>query len=494
TINTVFFRQYPEISKKFSLFTIGTGLREENNKISSTLSDSLQLNSFGFQEIYSFIENPDSAKNRHRLEVTRRNDNLVEGNVFKPSTQSDDIGFASSFLKNPKQTLRLKASYRNLRVINPIRNQSGSKAILGRAEYNPIFGKGFLTGSTYFEVSSGQEEKREFVYLEVPAGQGAFIFIDRNGNGIQEIDEFEIPPFANEANFIRIFTPTNEFINSQSSDFNQSVFINPSATIKASRGLNNFLRAFSNQTSIALNKKTSVAPSVEAFNPFTIPLEDTTLITANSQVQSTFFILRNNYRYGGQLGYLGNENKSQLVNGIDILSRERLSGQARSIVGKSTEAVLSVYGEEKTFNSQFLVNRNYALTSQSVKPEIIVQIKTNLRVNLSYAFTEKTNAQEFGGEQNTNQAISAKASYNDIGRGVFSGEITFLKNDYLGESNSAVSYEILEGLQKGNNITWQLNIQRDLGNGLQLNLNYNGRKSELIPTIHTGTVQVNAYF
>ena len=493
-INTTFFRQYPEISKRFSAFTLGTGLREENNKIRSAVSDSLQLSSFGFQEFYGYIENPDSATNKHRIEVTRRNDNLVEGNVFKPSTQSDDIGFSSSFLKNPKQTLRLKANYRNLRVINPIRNQSGSKAVVGRVEYNPIFGKGFIMGSTFFEVSSGQEEKREFVYLEVPPGQGIFVFIDRNGNGIQEIDEFEISPFPNEANFIRIFTPTNEFINSQSSDFNQSVFINPSGALKPTTAFNKFLRAFSNQTSVALNKKTSVAPSVEAFNPFTIPLEDTTLITANSQVQSTLFILRNNYRYGGQIGYLGNENKSQLVNGIDILSRERISGQVRSIIGKSAEVVLNAHTEEKSFNSQFLVNRNYAISSQSVKPEVILQFQSNFRLNLSYALTEKRNSPAFGGEQNTNQAVSAKASYNDIGKGIFSGEVSFLKNNYLGVSNSAVSYEILEGLQRGNNITWQLNIQRDLGNGLQLNLNYNGRKSELVPTIHTGTVQVSAYF
>jgi hypothetical protein len=37
-------------------------------------------------------------------------------------------------------------------------------------------------------------------------------------------------------------------------------------------------------------------------------------------------------------------------------------------------------------------------------------------------------------------------------------------------------------------------VQRTLGNNLQLNLSYNGRKSEAIKAVHTGNVQVRAFF
>lgn len=52
----------------------------------------------------------------------------------------------------------------------------------------------------------------------------------------------------------------------------------------------------------------------------------------------------------------------------------------------------------------------------------------------------------------------------------------------------------MEGLQPGKNFTWNLLAQKKLTKFLDLNLNYFGRKSELSKTIHTGTVQLKAYF
>jgi len=51
-----------------------------------------------------------------------------------------------------------------------------------------------------------------------------------------------------------------------------------------------------------------------------------------------------------------------------------------------------------------------------------------------------------------------------------------------------------KGLQPGKNYTWSLVFQRKLNSFLNLNINYLGRKSETSNTIHTGTVQLKAFF
>jgi hypothetical protein len=53
---------------------------------------------------------------------------------------------------------------------------------------------------------------------------------------------------------------------------------------------------------------------------------------------------------------------------------------------------------------------------------------------------------------------------------------------------------MMEGLQPGNNFTWSIIAQKQLTKYLDLNLNYFGRKSDSSKTIHTGTVQLKAYF
>ncbi|MFM1745443.1 MAG: hypothetical protein RLZZ630_1380 [Bacteroidota bacterium] len=53
---------------------------------------------------------------------------------------------------------------------------------------------------------------------------------------------------------------------------------------------------------------------------------------------------------------------------------------------------------------------------------------------------------------------------------------------------------MLEGLKAGINYTRGFSFQRNLGNSLQLGINYEGRRPAGTRIIHTGTAQVRAFF
>jgi hypothetical protein len=53
---------------------------------------------------------------------------------------------------------------------------------------------------------------------------------------------------------------------------------------------------------------------------------------------------------------------------------------------------------------------------------------------------------------------------------------------------------MLEGLRAGNNFTWGLAYQRKVAKNLQLNFTYNGRKSEDNSAIHSGGMELRAFF
>jgi hypothetical protein len=69
-----------------------------------------------------------------------------------------------------------------------------------------------------------------------------------------------------------------------------------------------------------------------------------------------------------------------------------------------------------------------------------------------------------------------------------------IMNQHNGNKNSSLGYEMLEALQPGLNFTWALGWQTNIGKNMQLNLTYNGRKSEGANAVHTGNMMVRAYF
>ena len=85
-----------------------------------------------------------------------------------------------------------------------------------------------MIGNTNYTVSSGQEVKREFVFQEVQAGEGNYVWIDADTNGMQTIDEFEIAAFSDEANYIKITVFNNEFVRTNRNSLSQSLRIVPS--------------------------------------------------------------------------------------------------------------------------------------------------------------------------------------------------------------------------------------------------------------------------
>ena len=76
------------------------------------------------------------------------------------------------------------------------------------------------------------ELQKEFIYIEVPAGQGVYTWIDYNENNIKELNEFEIAIFSDQASYIKVYTPNNNYIKIYQFQYNQNLNINLKRIIK----------------------------------------------------------------------------------------------------------------------------------------------------------------------------------------------------------------------------------------------------------------------
>ncbi|MCL4856295.1 MAG: hypothetical protein KJZ55_03315, partial [Flavobacteriales bacterium] len=398
-------------------------------------------------------------------------------------------------LKNKNHVLRSSFIYRKLYILEPnLTTEKPDENILSRVEYNARFLKSAVTSNTFYQIGSGLEVKKEFSFVEVQPGQGTHAYLgDLNGNGASDLNEFEVAAFKDQANFIKIFTPTNEYVRTYTNEFNQGLFLNPETQWGTSYGFKKFIARFANRTNYRVNRKT--ADKTDYFNPFISNINDSTLVTTNLGFLNTIFFNKTNTKWSMDYTYQDNQDKSLLTNGIESRRTIIRTFKTRWNITRTFTLQNLFSNGIKSNKSEFFTNQNYYLTNYEAEPKITFQPDVKFRWSVLFNYKEKHNSELNGGEILKAQKFGTEVRYNIASKGSLMLNINLIKNDYSSAANNTlISYEMLEGLLPGTNTTWELVYQQNLSKHMQLSLNYNGRKSDETPVIHVGGVQVRAFF
>jgi hypothetical protein len=359
--------------------------------------------------------------------------------------------------------------------------------------------KGLVTGNFLYEVGAGQEQRRDLAYLEVPAGTGVFAWIDYNADGVQQLNEFELAAFPDQAKFIRILTPTNEFIKANYITFNYSLGLNPRAIWNKAdtKGFAKFLARFNYSTSLQTNRK-ALSEGRFAFDPFKYNVNDTALITLNTITAHTISFNRFSSKWGIDFNNLRNNGKALLTYGYE--SRTLRDWTAKLRVNFSRSVSMTLNGRTgsnalSTPNAQF-DNRNYELSIRSLEPGIAFIRGTAFRLALTYKLEAKENKPQFGGETSRSHAFNLETKYNVLQNSSITGKFTYNNINFnaVNGNTTTVSYTMLDGLLPGRNLLWSLTLTKRLLNNLELNFQYDGRKPAEARTVHIGRAAITALF
>ncbi|MGD1845917.1 MAG: hypothetical protein ACFB10_11040 [Salibacteraceae bacterium] len=474
--NTAFFRHNTLAQKKL-LDWLVIGYRDdlEDNKIRNPTTDSLLASSYSFWEWELFATKADTTGNNYRVNYTQRYDEARNNNQVSLATFGESVGLSFDLVKNPKSVLRGKTSYRSLTIKNEeITNQTPDNTFLNRLEYNVKLFKGSISSNSFFEIGSGLEARREFTYIEVTSGQGAFTWTDYNGNNQQELDEFEVAVFQDQANFIKVFTPTDDYVKTFTNQFNQVFFFQPAAVWNNKKGWRKVVSKFSDQVAYRIDRKTNQEEFSSRLNPFETAIADTNLLALNSSFRNTFYFNRSHPIFGAELNSQDIRGKTLLTNGFESRSNRFQELRSRWNLSRIFTMQLDLLLGKKVNESDFFSSRNYEIDFSAIEPKFTWQPGTTFRGSVRYRYEVKDNAESLGGESTLNQTFGADIKYNSVGKGSLTSEVNFVQIRYDGAVNNAVAFEMLDALQPGQNITWTINYQRTLAEYLQLSLNYNG--------------------
>lgn len=488
-----FLRHIASISQDIGPIRIGFEDDHELNTFNQ--GDSLlRTSSYQWYDWKVFIANSDKLENKFQVFYRERYDWRSDSTSLVNTAKARSVGADYNWISSSHSDLTTMVSYRTLKIENEnLIQDAPENTFLGRVDYRLNLWKNALTANTFYEIGSGLELKKEFLYIEVNPGQGVYTWIDYNNDGVKDLNEFEIAQYADQANYIRVFTPTDDYTRVYSNEFNQTLFWRPERMWYNKKGMLKFLSRISNQTRFRVKKKMA-NQSGETYNPLARDIADTSLISYSSTIRNTVFFNRTSPIFGGDFTYSETTSKTLLANGFDSRRVELYQVSLRWNVLKTFTIKTSGELGQKKSGADYTSGRDYEINYHKIEPELIYQPNTTFRISLNGRYEDKKNIPDFGGESAYIGDVGIAVKWNQLEKGSLTGEVKFVNITYNGSQNNSLAYEMLESLKPGKNFTWQLNYQWTISKNLQVNIQYNGRKSEDNKAIHAGGVEVRAFF
>jgi hypothetical protein len=164
----------------------------------------------------------------------------------------------------------------------------------------------------------------------------------------------------------------------------------------------------------------------------------------------------------------------------------------RSAISKTVTINLSGKIGTRSNRSGIDDGSSYLQNYWSGEPALIWLNHSVLRITTSLKIEERKNSMEYGGEIAKIQSANIEARYSQTSTGIIQMRFTLSNITYSGLNSSPITYSMLDGLKAGNNFLWYLNWQRKLGKGIELYIEYEGRKAGDQRIINTGRMSLRA--
>jgi hypothetical protein len=468
---------------------IGGKFAIEDNEQTVMATDSLTPMSQKFKAYEAFIGIGDSTKVYAEVGFIKRFNDSLRNNSVERVNSSNTYYLKSRLVQNTKTNLQLFVNYRDLESEDA--SVENEQSLNSRLSFNQKLFNNLIIWNTSFETNSGTLPQQDFTYVEVEAGQGAYTWIDYNENGIQELNEFEIAQFADQGSYIRVLLPNQVFVRTHQNRLSQTVTFNPQQWSTSKNKTEKFFSHFYNQTSYLIDRKIRREGNNFNLNPF--QEDEDNQLALNNSIRNVLFYNRGKQRYTTSYTFLSNTSRNLLTIGFqeNKLTNHQINFNHKFASNWLTNALAS-FGTDASLSENF-TNRNYTIDETRLQPKLSYLFNENAQFDIFYQYTLKDNT-EGNLEALTQNNYGMSFTYNNAQKIALTGEFNFFQNAFEGNANTPVAYQMLEGLQPGKNFTWSLLAQKKLTKFLDLNLNYFGRKTETSRTIHTGTVQLKAYF
>lgn len=477
-----------QLSKKLQYLSFGIDNLMEYNVFRDAVTDSMRPNSYSFNEMNATVQSSEKSKHQFLAGYKNRIEWTPNAESLQQHLMIHEARAQYRFAQIRNQSFSLNATYRHQSLFDSLSHAKGEHYFVGNLQYTGRFLRNSLIINTYYETGSGMELRKTFTYIKVAKGQGTHVWNDYNGNGIEELDEFEVAMFPDEAEYVKVWIAGTDYVNVWQNQWTQSLQLRPAAAWGNKQGFRKFLSRFSD----VLTLNALLKHKTRMFNPFPKMGEDSNLVANRLNLNNTFSFNNSSSVFAFDIITQTNVNTQLLYYGIET---NRVGSQElilKSLPIEQFYIQTSLLHRVTRNSSTCFESRQYCVEAYSVEQELRLQLMNKFTASLKGLYAYKDNREGDEKLHRYNAELSLLYRMLNMGTISLSAEYVYLKGD-VGQ-NSTVSYFMLDGLNMGRNLLWTLSGQISVTQFLQVSVQYQGRAMQGHAVIHTGNLTLNALF
>lgn len=500
-------RQRGGVSYAVGRFTPGFRFQAEQRDDRNTpRGDSLLPASFQFLEFgpelridFPFLSGTASARFRNedsaRFDTaTRRHQLLPDGTAETWSLRGELRG-----VSNLNSTADFTYRTRRYNTLPGVAPRLNSVTVLGRwqTRWNG-FNRGLDVDALY-QVQTEQAARLQYLYIRVPFGQGEYVWIDLDSNGVQTENEFRLTN-ASDGEYARRTLQTEQLFPVIDLQTLLRLRLAPKSFLNEKEGVGKWLAPITAETVLRLEEKSQAEKESDIYLLRLSKFQnDSTTLLGSGTIQQDLNLFENNADYSFRLRWLQRTGLTKLFN-----ATERSGGTERSLRARWQPTFDIGLQLDLAGNSSFLRTTDIASTRAFDVTTL------SAASDLSY---RPTNDLEFGWRLKvsvTEDVLpttprTTTVSTNEL-RGLYSIQTSGRLRAELERTVAAgtnippgdiysLPYQLTDGYVIGTTWVGRVTLEYRISGNIQVSVTYTGRAQP--PTnrvLHLGQAEVRAFF
>lgn len=478
-------------------YTLDAEERLERDEITSELrfnsfshvehTPGLQLvsaSNFQLMALYSIREDYESLENQLQKS-------------FITTSPELDVQFNRGSIWNSRNRI----AYRNQQATELFRevlNRSDVKGIAIRSANDFRFLNRGIETSVLYDVASESRSVLQETYLEVGPEFGQYVWIDLNGDGVQQIDEFFPEQTPDEGTFIQQLLPSEELFPVISLQARWRLLIDPSQFITNWRSRSDLTRflggtQYTSTVDIREQNQTEEIREVYLLNLGSFRDAENTLtgrISWNQELQ----LLRHLQDAEIRIGREQTESLVRQVAGIEEFSSVMNQFDGRYSVLSNWDVLINVKNRDHKNNNTELFSRNYDLKGWELTPGIRWRYSDRLQNGAQFTYGRKQDRASVDGADLEAIRVQADGVYffKDDLQIRYRGE--YRNMSLTGQTSSLGEFELTDGAGLGSSWMWGVQFTWNVNEWVRTTFRYDGRTVQYGRNIQTMRLTVTATF